>query len=487
MSRFDPRTEGFKNYDVSDGLQSNEFHFGAAYRGASGELFFGGVQGFNVFNPERLLHNVHVPPVVLTSFLKFNRSVPGLGPAAEVEKLGLGYRDDVVTFEFAALDYSAPASNRYTYKLEGFDEDWIELGGIHRVTYTDLAPGSYVFRVRASNNDGVWNEDGLALAIQVQAPPWRTPWAYAAYALMILGSIYGFWQVQRRKLAREAEYSRRLEREVESRTVELAERATELEVLNSKLVEASVTDSLTGLANRRFLLEYLDKEVELIRRRYITMTAGTLSEDSFDLVFMMVDLDNFKTINDTCGHAAGDRVLQQLRRILEHACRSSDLLVRWGGDEFLVVGRDSIPDRLESLAERIRLRIEEHAFELDGGQVVRTTCSIGFACFPFIRSQLDALSWEQVVSVADRALYVAKRTSRNAWVGFLSTAKTPAKGLLAIVRDDPRRLADTALIDVRTSVTDVELVWDHPESSPASVHSPGWDDPDETAEPEAVA
>ena len=133
----------------------------------------------------------------------------------------------------------------------------------------------------------------------------------------------------------------------------------------------------------------------------------------------MIDLDHFKTINDSAGHAAGDAVLRQLRDLLEAVSRSSDIIVRWGGDEFLLVARDLSGDGLVELAERIRVpRRPQHVFEIGEGRVVRTTCSVGFACYPFFREQLDALSWEQVISVADRALYVAKASGRNAWVGF---------------------------------------------------------------------
>ena len=132
----------------------------------------------------------------------------------------------------------------------------------------------------------------------------------------------------------------------------------------------------------------------------------------------MIDLDHFKTINDSAGHAAGDAVLRQLRDLLKSCSRTSDIIVRWGGDEFLLVARDLSGDGLLELAERVRTRVAQHVFEIGEGRVVRTTCSIGFACYPFFREQLDALSWEQVISVADRALYVAKASGRNAWVGL---------------------------------------------------------------------
>ena len=153
-----------------------------------------------------------------------------------------------------------------------------------------------------------------------------------------------------------------------------------------------------------------------------------------DLAFVMIDLDHFKAINDSAGHAAGDAVLRQVRDLLKSVSRSSDIIVRWGGDEFLLVARDLS----SSVAHRARgadpLRVAQHVFEIGEGRVVRTTCSIGFACYPFFREQLDALSWEQVISVADRALYVAKASGRNAWVGFHpGIAALPIQGLFGAI------------------------------------------------------
>ncbi len=450
LSRLDPQTGRFVNFDVTHGLQGDEFNFNAYLRSSRGELFFGGTNGFNAFFPERLQRNAAVPPVVLTSFLKFNRPVADTGALDRLERAALDYRDDVVTFEFAALDYAAPQRNRYAYKLEGFDRDWIELGPVNRVTYTDLDAGDYVFRVRASNNDDTWNEEGLALALHVDAPPWRTGWAYLAYALLVAGAIAGVVQVQRRKAAREAEYRRRLELEVEARTEELARQNERLEDLNSQLVETSFTDSLTGLRNRRFLFEEIGKEMNLINRHHHERARG-LREKADELMFMMIDLDWFKPINDTCGHAAGDRVLLQVRQLLEKACRDSDTLIRWGGDEFLVVGRVNDLEGVEVVPERVRSLIEEASFELGDGQVARITCSIGFTCYPACSAEMLGLSLEQVVSLADKALYSAKKAGRNAWVGLLGTSATSVEGVLETLQTDPDTAPRDGLFEVRRS------------------------------------
>ncbi len=200
LSRFDPRTETFKSYDFSHGLQSDEFNVGAHFASRSGEFMFGGINGFNAFHPGRVETNHLAPPVVLTAVLKLNQEVP---LTSETDELVVGYRDWVVSFEFAALDYTAPEKNQYAYKLEPLTKDWIDLGNLHRADLTNLDPGSYVLSIKASNNDGVWNEKGTALAITVVPPPWRSWWAYTLYSLAVASVIILFLRAQRRKAQRQ--------------------------------------------------------------------------------------------------------------------------------------------------------------------------------------------------------------------------------------------------------------------------------------------
>jgi diguanylate cyclase (GGDEF)-like protein len=462
LSCFDPKTGQFTNYGVSDGLQASEFNFGAWYQSTSGELFFGGLNGFNAFIPDRLRQVAQAPPVVLTAVSVGHR--PLSGPADQTESIRLGFRDKVLGLEFAALDFTAPERNHFSYRLEGFDSEWIPLRGRRSVTYTNLNPGQYTFRLKGANSDGRWNEEGLAVAVDVAAPPWATPWAFTGYSMFLVGAMLGMARIQQRKFDREAEYARVLEFRVQERTRELSARQHDLEKANHELAQASITDSLTGLANRRFLTEYLEKEVALLHRRYHRLVDGPITPDLLDLAFVMIDLDHFKTVNDSAGHAAGDAVLRQLRDLLKSCSRSSDIVVRWGGDEFLLVARDLSGDGLVELAERIRSRVAQHVFEIGEGRVVRTTCSVGFACYPFFREQLDALSWEQVIGVADRALYVAKASGRNAWVGFHpGITALPIQGLFGAICHGTHQLVREGTLRVTSSLTGLRnLVWEPP-------------------------
>jgi ligand-binding sensor domain-containing protein/signal transduction histidine kinase/DNA-binding response OmpR family regulator len=198
LSRFDPAGRRFVNYDFSDGLQNNQFTV-AACRSRTGEIYFGGINGFNVFHPDSIRINPIPPPVVITDFRIFNRLVPMVDYAAgrsvskigqdPVERIELSYRN-VFSFEFAALNYTSPEKNRYAYRMEGFSRNWIATDAKNRVaTYTNLPGGDYVFRVKASNNDGVWNEDGASISIRIVPPVWKTPWALVVYVLSAAGLL----------------------------------------------------------------------------------------------------------------------------------------------------------------------------------------------------------------------------------------------------------------------------------------------------------
>lgn len=211
LSQFNPKTETFHTWRAADGLQDNEYNSFSCHRGRDGTLYFGGIGGFSAFNPAALETNRHAPRVVLTRFLLDNRPVV-IGesddnhfrlPAAlsALPRLTLNYHQNVFSFEFAALDYANPAANRYQYKLEGFDSHWTSTGAGRRIaTYTNLDPGDYVFRVRASNGVGVWNNEGASIRLRTLPPPWRTWWAYLAYslaALLLLTAVIRYFLLRR--------------------------------------------------------------------------------------------------------------------------------------------------------------------------------------------------------------------------------------------------------------------------------------------------
>ena len=232
ISKIYPETKKIHNYDITDGLQGNEFNVGAYYKNANGKMYFGGIYGYNSFIPEDITDNSYEPQIVITDIKIFNESLnsgdrPGLNnQITYTDSIELFYNDDVITFEFAALHYSNPEKNQYAYKLEGLDPKWNYVGNKRYATYTNLKPGNYLFKVKASNNDGVWCKCNKALYIRINPPFWTTWWFYTleAFALALVIFVYIRLRIRRLRID-----TRILEENVFKRTIQINRQKEKLE------------------------------------------------------------------------------------------------------------------------------------------------------------------------------------------------------------------------------------------------------------------
>lgn len=230
LSRFNIQSNTFRNYDIHDGLQDNEFNGNACFSSKSGDLFFGGMNGFNSFYPSEINDNPNIPTIVLTDFKIFNRSISIRDNSnlneesdndliyleksiSETDLIKLSYKHNFFSFDFAALDFASPAKNQYAYMMEGFDEDWVYTGNRRFASYTNLDPGEYIFKVKGTNNDGIWNEQGTFIKIIIQPPFWKTWWFLSIFWLVVTMTVLGTVRYySTRKLKRQIE---KLERERE--------------------------------------------------------------------------------------------------------------------------------------------------------------------------------------------------------------------------------------------------------------------------------
>ena len=214
LSRFDPATGAFKTFTKRDGLPSNFFYSGSSFKSPKGTLFFGCQGGFVSFDPDSIPHNANPPPVVITGVRVLDRPLPPAAWSSDKEEIPLRHDQDFFSFEFVALDFTAPERNQYSYKLEGFDRGWIQAGTRRYAAYTHLDPGTYIFRVKGSNNDGVWNEEGAAITIVIAPPFWQTWWFRAGIAAVMVIAIYTLYRYRLGKVLEVERLRQRIARDL---------------------------------------------------------------------------------------------------------------------------------------------------------------------------------------------------------------------------------------------------------------------------------
>ncbi len=385
----------------------------------NGVVWFGGPDGLIRYDSHRAQDCAQGHPAIIRLVEKAGGQPVFWGAENENASnvtLTLPYAENSLRFEFALPAFDHAEGNRYQVFLEGHDNEWTAWKTDTYKEYTNLPEGRYRFRVRGRNVYGQVGREAV-YEFRVLAPWYRTWWAYGGFALLAVMLVGGGvrWRLQaikRKNLI--------LEALVKERTRDLAASNQALAEAAEALRNQSLTDSLTGLRNRRFLAVSLPEDVAQADRQHRNLREKREARMTLniDIIFIMVDLDHFKNVNDEHGHAAGDLVLQQVGQLLRQATRGTDTVVRWGGEEFLVVARQSSRADAAVLAERIRSMVERHAFDIGEGKHLARTCSLGFCCYPFLPERPEDLPWEMVVDLADKCLYAAKRAGRNAWVGL---------------------------------------------------------------------
>ncbi len=322
-----------------------------------------------------------------------------------------------VAFEYTVLSFQDPKSVGAEYRLRGYDRAWRSGDAVQRsVRYTNLPPGAYTFEVRGSNNTGLAGTATATLAFSVAPRVHETTWFRWLVGLSLALLVFAGYRLQVHRYRRRNDALELLVRQ----------RTEALEAANRSLLEASVTDPLTGLRNRRYVARQILADLAHYERR--AAQGGYHGEV---IACALVDLDHFKRINDRHGHAAGDSVLVQVAQVLGALVRTADYVVRWGGEEFLLVFRPMPTAEVPGLGDRLCRAIAGHPFTIDGTSPQGITCSVGIAQYPLLPGPPAGIHWQQLLELADRALYRVKSGGRNGWASLAA----PDDG-------DPRALLD---------------------------------------------
>jgi diguanylate cyclase (GGDEF)-like protein len=400
LAVIDPDTLAIQVMGPAEGADIPAYWNSVGMLTANGDILFGGIGGMSVVHPGLVKPWTYQPPVVVTGARIGAFDIPPsrFNSGLDVYPVWIPANANNLTLEFAALDYTAPERNRYAYKLDGFDPDWISAGRTQRVVrYTNLPPGDYILELRGSNRDGMWAPI-RKVRIRVLPTWYQKTWVRLFAALAGLLALAGLFQLGTAYLRRQ---QRELERQVARRTAELKQMTVELTQSQHKLQQIAYTDSLTGLPNRRMFTEQFRRLIALKKRQ-----GGIFA-------LLLMDFDCFKEINDTHGHDAGDAVLREMAARMNRLVRESDCLARLGGDEFGLLLAES-PDT--AATEEVCRKIIECFTDpvVFQGVELHTSPSIGVALYP-----LDGDSQDTLYKMADMAMYQAKRGGGNScsWCG----------------------------------------------------------------------
>lgn len=373
---------------------------------ADGAVWYPTLDGVMGLFPERVRPNSVPPPVVIEAIsVRDERLVVSESSVQQ----SIGHRD--IEIHFTATSFQNPDDVAFRYRLLGYDPNWLDAGPRRSAFYTNLSAGEYRFEVEAFNNSGVRSEQPAVVTFTITQRFYETHWFTLLLGLAVALTIY---LAHRLRLHALNQRQKELEAKVAERTNELAAANRRLLSANRALREASERDELTGLRNRRFMSHQL--------RDFDDARSPEQNEDMHS-VLMLVDIDFFKRINDTYGHARGDEVLQQFSALLLELTRESDHVLRWGGEEFLMILEHSGSEQAGGVAERLRCSVAEHRFVLTDQTVLQLTCSIGFSIFPVLDRWPDAVSWRACLELADRALYAVKASGRDGWASLDPTDK----------------------------------------------------------------
>ena len=389
------------HFDHATGLLWDDLGEGYTWNDPDGSVFIATSRGLARYSPGGTLASRNPPAVVLTS--------AELGGTQYLNQPNVEVPHDSNTFvaDFAVMTFHNPESIPCQYKLQGLETQFQETSQ-REVRYPALPPGKYQFSVKCGSVVSGWSQAPAGYSFTI-SPPWWARWWARLGALLLLALAVRAAVIYR---------IRKLEADRLMLEQAVAERSAELARANAELQAMSLTDPLTKVRNRRFFRETIEADAMQVVRAYRRAGPNAGPIEHGDLIYYFVDLDHFKRVNDEYGHYAGDRVLVECARRLTHIVRQSDLLIRWGGEEFLVVLRSGTRADGDILARRLLRLMGEEPFDIGDGKMIPMTCSIGWAAFPWIPSQPDALSVDDVLVLADRSMYAAKEAGRNYAVGI---------------------------------------------------------------------
>ncbi|NVK21609.1 MAG: diguanylate cyclase [Kangiellaceae bacterium] len=472
ISKYHPDRGLPTNFNYNDGLQYSEFFTNAQFSDTDGGLYFGGLQGITYFYPEEIKAKFSKQQISIVSVKENNQTVQltqndGLYFAQVNQNSQVGIR-------FAVLNYIDANNIEFRYRITGLAEDWIELEGKRFIHLHNVQQERLDIEIQMRYKDGAWGVNTTKLELFVERAFWSSTVGFIVYFIILLAAIisisaYLYYLIRRRIQNKESQIQaekaksgmllndkKSLVYQLEDLQYSMAEQSYQLEQLENKVEQSTINDQLTGFKTKYYLRKNIKQELQSIVQTWRD------SEDlkGIHLGVFAIDIDNLAVINAQHGHLCGNEILRQVAESLRSISYGTDTLVRWEGATLVILSRAIAKREQMVQAEKIRNIIASRKFDLGNGLNIDITCSIGFTRFPFIENSQKPLTWEQIIFIAEKALWVAKTNSRNAWVGIFSNQFTRRHEVQTKLSNDLPALILSGQLDYVSSIPkSKKLTW----------------------------
>ena len=401
VSKLEPNNDQFEHYNLADEVHHNEFIQGALIKSKDGRIYIGGTGGISAFYPNEITSNAHIPPVVLTDISSENKSLRFEKALTELEHVNFSYKDYLITFEFAALDYAQPDRNQYQYKLEGFDPDWIQNNNLNRATYTNLPSGTYIFKVKGSNNDGVWSNESINLMVTIEPAPWVSWWAFVIYTILFCVLLILIIRSQAKRIANQELFQQQVADKVESKTAAFEKDNMSLKEQVKNYQHNSGNDLATGLPNQSFFTEQLLVSLAWLKN----LTSQNNEEQKLCCIIMQLSCDN-------------DNIENELAKLAEKISSQEDdvhLIARWNTNEIAMLSFVQTNKQATELINRL-----SNYSEIESTNNMEKI-SLGYSLVPLHQNDEQSFKWENILMLTEHAMRSASKQESSFFIGLLAS------------------------------------------------------------------
>jgi ligand-binding sensor domain-containing protein/GGDEF domain-containing protein len=411
VSKLNPSNFNITNYNLADEIHGNEFNVGTYLRSSTGRLYFGGLGGISAFLPSEITENSNKPNLVLTEIKSEGRELNINKSLSALNELTLTHKDYLISFEFAALDYSQPNKNKYQYLLEGLDSDWVQTNTLNRATFTNLPSGSYVLKVKGSNNDGIWSDESINLKIKVLPAPWLSWWALSIYVSFFCLLLFFLIRSQAKKLANQEMFQQKVNDQVDEKTALYNKNFEHLAEQLEQLKFRSNIDTDTGIPNQKYLCDVVKANLQWINHFQ--------NIDKTDLPKLGIALIELPRVGDNSAqyHDNFIEIVKHLRSAVEHMDTEYKLLVRWNQNQvglMFYCNNESESERLLSLlSDQMNQLINEISQDL----FVSGEIKIGYSLLPFSGVKQGTIETESLLMLTEHILYLVIKDGKESMVG----------------------------------------------------------------------